>query len=177
MSYATPTQYLARYGADEATQLLADEESLLTKQLLLDAIAVAAGGTWTGTPTVDERAAATACLARLQRALDNASNLMNGHISSVYALPLAVTPDSAGTLEECCLALARVSLADDSENATERMDHAADNWRDWLRQVAARKVQLILANGGGQEASNSAATIHVGQAVSNVNWGSFGGVR
>lgn len=49
--YATPPQYLSDFGIDEALQLLRDEERLLTKQLLLDAIA----GTWTGTPSAPEK--------------------------------------------------------------------------------------------------------------------------
>jgi phage gp36-like protein len=177
VSYATPTQYLAKYGKDEALQLLADEEQLLTRTLLLDAIAVAAGGAWSGSPTAEEMQAGVDALERLTRALLNASNLMDGYISTVYTLPLTLTPALAGTLEDCCLALTRCALADDSDNATERMDKTCDAKLAWLRDVAARKVQLVVADGTGKEASTGSATARTGQASTGVAWDLFGGVR
>ena len=56
MAYATPQRFIQEYGLDETTQLLADEQQLLTSQLLSDALA----GSWTGTPSAAEQAATKA---------------------------------------------------------------------------------------------------------------------
>ena len=174
MSYATPTAYLQRYGLAEAVQMLADEEQLLTAQLLTDAIAVAAGGSWTGSPTAAEIAAAQAALARLERQLAMASNFMDGYLRAVVALPLPAGNANAGTLEECCAALTRCGLADDADNATERMDKCCDTWRAWLKDVAASRVQLISDTGTTPPSSGGART---GQAASGYCWDAFGSIR
>lgn len=170
MPYCTPSLYLRRFGTDEAVQLLADEEVLLTKTLLLDAIA----GAFTGTPTADEQAAALAALARLTRQLDIASNVMDGYLRAAVTLPIAVTDPVAGTLEECCATLTRCGLADDSDNYTERMAEACTTWRKWLIDVAAKRVQLVQPDGTPPAGARS---IRVGQACSNIPWDSYGGIR
>ncbi len=121
MAYATPTLIIQRFGLDEITGYLDDEQPLLTSQLLLDAIA----GTWTGTPSDAEKAAATDALARLTRQLQVTSNTMDGYLRSAVTLPLSDDDANAGTLEDCCMALARCSLADDTDNATDRWTSAA----------------------------------------------------
>lgn len=170
MPYATPNAFILRYGQDETVQLLADEQQLLTAQLLRDAIA----GSWTGTPSADEQAAALAALERLNRQLTVASNFMDGYLRSVVTLPLAADDANAGTLEDCCLALTRCGLADDSDNATERMDKCCDGWRAWLKDVAARRVQLVSSDGSAPPSSGG---VRSGQAVSRFDWRCFGGVR
>jgi phage gp36-like protein len=170
MPYTTPAAYLQRFGTDEAVQLLADEEALLTKTLLLDAIA----GSWTGSPSPEELAAAEAALARLERQLEIASNMMDGYLRSQVTLPIAVTDPVAGTLEECCAVLTRCGLADDSDNYTERMAEACKTWHKWLADVAARRVQLLQPDGTPPAATRSVRT---GQACSNIPWDLYGGVR
>lgn len=174
MPYATPTAYLQRFGLDEAVQLLADEEQLLTAQLLQDAIAVADGGAWTGTPSDAEKAAANAALARLTRQLAVSSNFMDGYLRAAVTLPLAPEDANAGTLEDCCLALTRAEVADDPDNATERMDAAAATWRTWLKDVARHVVALVGTDGSAPPPAGGART---GQATSAYNWGAFGGVQ
>lgn len=170
MPYATPAQYTSRFGLDEAAQLLGDEQALLTSTLLQDAI----NGTWTGTPSVAEQAAATAALARLTRQLLVCSNTMDGYLRAAVALPLAAGDANAGTLEDCCMALTRCALADDADNATERMDKAAETWRTWLTDVARNRVQLVGATGAAVPSSGGVRT---GQAGSSYAWDSYGGVR
>jgi phage gp36-like protein len=172
--YASSSQYLAKFGKAEAVQLLADEEALLTETLLVDAIAVAAGGTWTGTPSAAEQAAGTAALARLARQLTVSSNFMDGYLRSVVTLPLPVDDANATTLEDCCLTLARCGLADDADNATERMDKCCAEWRAWLKDVAAGRTQLITPAG---DSPAPAGRVRSGQALSGYDWGRFGGVR
>ena len=173
MPYAIPSAYIQRFGLDEAVQMLADEQQLLTSQLLLDAIAVEAGGDWTGTPTADEIAAAQSSLARLESQLQSSSNFMDGYLRAAVSLPLSADDANAGTLADCCLALSRVGLCDDTDNATDRMDKTADGWRAWLKDVAARRVQLIGAAG---EAPAPGGGMRSGQAASNFHWHRFGRV-
>ena len=169
MPYATPTQYLAKFGLDEAAQLLADEQRLLTAALLQDAIS----GTWTGTPSQAEQDAATAALARLTRQLTVSSSFMDGYLRSAVDLPLAAGDANAGTLEDCCMALARCGLADDSDNATTRVDECCKTWRAWLKDIGAGRVQLVGTSGNAPAKSGG---VRAGQAKSSFNWNGFGGV-
>lgn len=171
MPYATPAAYIARFGQAETVQQLADEEQLLTAQLLQDAIA----GTWTGTPSQAEQDAATGALVRLQRALDVQSNYMDGYLRSAVQLPLAAGDANAGALEDCCLSLARWSVADDDDNATERMAKAVEHWRAWLRDIAAGRVHLVAQDGATP--ASEVRGVRSGQAKSCYDWDSYGGVR
>lgn len=170
MPYTTPTAYLQRFGQAECVQLLADEQQLLTATLLQDAMA----GTWTGSPGQAEQDAATDALARLVRQLDVCSAFIDGYLRTVATLPLPEGSAQAGPLAECCLALARFDLADDSDNATDRIDEAAKTWRAWLRDVAAGKVLLVADDGS---AASSPGRVRTGQATTAYNWSMFGGVR
>jgi phage gp36-like protein len=170
MSYCTPAAYIARYGLAEAAQLLADKERTLTPQLLADALA----GTWTGSPTQAEKDVATAALARLVRQLQVKSDYIDGYLRTVAKLPLAGDSAALPTLEDCCGALTRGGLADDADQATERMTKTADNWRAWLTDISKRRVQLVGAAGEAPPSSGGART---GQATSAYDWSTFGGVR
>lgn len=167
MPYATPTQVIAEYGLTELAQLLADEQGLLTELLLTDAIAVAAGGLWTGSPSALEIAAAQTALARFNRKLETTSNFMDGFLRNAVTLPLAAGDANAGTLNECCMALVRAGLSDDPDNATERMDERAATWRTWLKDVARGTVQLV--NPAGQAVAGK-SRIRSGQAGSGYDW-------
>lgn len=164
MAYATPAQFIAKFGLEETTQLLQDEERLLTAQLLKDALA----GSWTGSPSADEQAAATDALTRLTDQLATSSNTMDGYLRAVVALPLAGDDGNSGTLRDCCLALARCGLADDCDNSTERMEAACATWRAWLKDVAARRVQLVNDSGAAPAVTRG---VRGGQARSGYDWG------
>ena len=167
MPYATPQQVLQEYGLKEITQLLTDEQALLTEQLLLDAIAVAAGGAWTGVPSQADKDAANAALARFNRKIETTSNMMDGYLRNAVTLPLAPGDANSGTLNECCMALVRCGLSDDPDNATERMDECCANWRTWLKDVSRGVVQLV--NPAGQTVAGK-SRIRTGQAASAFNW-------
>lgn len=167
MSYATPDRFIESFGLEETVQYLVDEQGLLTAQLLTDAIT----GVWTGSPSDEEKAAALAALARLMRKLATQSNLMDGYLRSSIVLPLSPADANAGTLEECCLALTRCAVADDTDNATERMDACCKDWRTWLRDVSTGKAKLAGADGQALAPSGGART---GQAASRYDWGAFG---
>ncbi|QDL55930.1 phage protein Gp36 family protein [Rhodoferax aquaticus] len=166
MAYATPQRFIQEYGLDETTQLLADEQQLLTSQLLSDALA----GSWTGTPSVAEQAAANAAKDRITRKLVTVSNFMDGYLRGAVTLPLSVNDANAGTLEECCIALVREGVADDSDNVTERIVDIADRWRTWLKDIQSGKVTLVTS--AGDEVPGR-GRVRTGQAASAFNWGAF----
>lgn len=170
-SYASAARYIQKFGLAEAVQMLADEERLLTSQLLTDCLA---GTQWSGSPTPDEKTAAGAALDRLNRQLAVSSNFMDGYLRSAVTLPLSPDDANATTLEDCCLALARCGLADDSDSATERMDECCKTWRAWLRDVAAGKIQLVTQSGGAPAASTKVRT---GRISSAFDWSRFGAIR
>lgn len=167
-AYASAQAYIERFGLAEATGMLADEERLLTPQLLQDAVA----GTFSGTPTAAQVAAGRAAAARLRRQLATVSNFMDGYLRSAVVLPMAAGDANAGTLEECCLHLTRFGLADDTDNATERMDTTAKMWRDWLRDVSQGKVQLVGVSG---QAAPSQGRTRTGKTRSRWDWTGYGG--
>jgi len=166
MAYATPQRFIQEYGLDETTQLLADEQQLLTSQLLSDALA----GSWTGTPSAAEQAAANAAKDRITRKLVTVSNFMDGYLRGAVTLPLSVNDANAGTLEECCIALVREGVADDSDNVTERIVDIADRWRAWLKDIQSGKVTLVTS--AGDEVPGR-GRVRTGQAASAYNWGAF----
>lgn len=170
MAYATPQRFIREYGLEETTQLLADEQQLLTSQLLSDALSVATGGVWTGSPSAADMAVAVAALDRLTRKLATSANFMDGYLRAVVTLPLAADDANASTLEDCNAALARCLLADDADNATERMDKCCDQWRVWLRDVQAGRVALV-TSAGAEVAGRG--RIRSGQATTGYNWGAF----
>lgn len=169
-TYATAAAYLRRYGLDEASQLLADEQRLLTPDLLQGALT----GLWPGSPSGPEMLAATEALQRLQRQLVVSSNFMDGYLRSAAVLPLAPADANAGTLEDCCMALTRFDLADDPDNSTERLDKIAERWRTWLRDVATSKVLLVGTEG---VVTPMRGRVRAGKVRSGFDWGSFGSGR
>lgn len=175
MPYATPEQYFSAFGLTEAVQMLADEEQLLTATLLKDALAVLADtGTWSGSPSAEEQAAGLAAAQRLLAKLASSSNFMDGYLRSAVTLPLAPENAAAGSLQDCCTALTRCALADDTDNATDRMDACCKTWRQWLADIASKKVTLVADDGSTPTTSGG---IRSGQATSAYCWDSFGGVR
>lgn len=176
MPYTTATSFIAKHGLDETTQLLADEQNLLTSQLLLDAISVDDMGYWTGEPSEAEIAAAQAALARINRQIETTSNFMDSYLRKAVSLPLAPADANAGTLEDCCLALVRCGLADDTDNATERMDKGCEMWRMWLKDVGRGLVELV-ATTGLPVAPNTSSGARFGKADTGYDWACFGGVR
>lgn len=180
MSYATPARFITDVDAEEATRLVLDVGRVLTFSLLLQAVGVAAGtGVWAPETTAPERVVAMAAHDTLVRKLRNASNYIDGYLRSAnVTLPLPTGDANAGTLEDCCVALARDELAGDAGVSTEVIVERAERWRKWLRDVAAGRSKLILE--GGEEVAAS-SSVRTGQAKTGFNWGAhsqgFGGYR
>ena len=134
MRYATASQLLARYAADEIAQR-ADTgvPSLVDGALLQQA---AAGADQSGY-SEEERLAAAAALSRIERALGDAEQTINTYLGGRYQLPLSQTPD---VLERIACQIARFVLYDDS--ATEQIKTLYQDAIKFLDSVATGKVQL-----------------------------------
>lgn len=80
---------------------------------------------------------------RVERALTDASALIDGYLRRRYALPLPTTP---AEVARCCRDIARHDLAKgEQKSPTEQMKDARKEAMDWLRDVADRRVDLDLA--------------------------------
>lgn len=158
MAYATASQYLEAFGADEAFQLLQDEERLLTPEKLLEAI----DGTLPDTDTSPEAAAARAALTRLDDELVNASRLMDGYFRRVVVLPLTQDQITQSPVRKCCLELTRCALMDDPGNLTDLAEKRCEQWIAWLRDVAAQRTTLVDGETGGR--------VVMGKLPSEYNW-------
>jgi phage gp36-like protein len=158
MPYATATQLLTRFSANEIAQR-ADrgDTRLVTAQLMTDA----AAGTSLAGYTAGEQAAAPKALAVVQRALDDARNTIDSHIGGRYPLPIAPVPE---ILERVACDLARFYLYDDQ--VTETIQKRFDDAMKLLRDVRDGKSQLG-PNGttGQQPVSNSGAELVSGARV------------
>lgn len=175
MAYTTPNRYCEEVGFDEARGQLMDEGRVLTVELLRQALDVAAGGSWSGATTVPERVVAQAAYDRLVRKLGTVSNYMDGYLRGAVELPLPPGDAALGTLEECCLALARDELASDADVSTDLIVKRADRWRKWLVDISNKTVQLVssTAEPGATFGSGKVVT---GQAKSGFDWSKFGAV-
>ena len=141
-TYCSPADYLAQFGASEAAMLLRDEQQLL-EQAWLEAL-VRNDQTVLLTLDASQLAVVDGALARLNQALTESANLINGYLRSAgVALPLAAEQVTQTTLRTCNAELARCWLMDDSDNATELAEKRCEQQRAWLRDVAARKVALL----------------------------------
>lgn len=160
MPYATATQLLTRFSANEIAQR-ADrgDVRLVTAQLMLD---VAAGASLAAY-SAGEQAAAAQALQVTQRALDDARNAIDSHIGGRYPLPIEPVPE---ILERVACDLARFYLYDDQ--VTETIQKRFDEAMKLLRDVRDGKSQLGPNGTTGEEpASNAGAELVSGGRI----WG------
>jgi phage gp36-like protein len=170
MPYATAQQLAQQYGVEEISQLVSDEESLVSEQMLSDALA---GNSLTGY-TTDEQAAIARAMNRINQVLAMQSNFMDSRLALRYALPLPFTTDqvNASPLLECCLALSRAALSDDDENMTTLVEKERDYWRDWLSDIA--KAKAIIPGLVITQSQDGVVNRHItGQAKTRVDWCEF----
>jgi len=169
LAYATPQQYSKRFGLTEAANLLAGDERLLTVDLLR---AVLAQGAMPAGTTQAENDVAAQALDQLIRALVTASNLMDGYLRAVATLPIPPEDANAGVLEECCCHLTRHSLSSASGTMTDAKEKENARWLGWLRDVSARRVQLIST--ATQQQAPGAGAVRTGRARSGFDWNAHG---
>lgn len=139
MPYATATQLITRFSANEIAQR-ADrgETRLVTAQLMTDA---AAGASLAGYSAAAQAAAAQA-LVVVQRALNDAQDTIDSHIGGRYPLPIAPVP---AVLERVACDLARYYLYDDQVTETVA-----------ARQKDAMKLLCSVKDGSAQLGPNGA---------------------
>lgn len=169
MPYTTPARFCTDVGYHETRVLLVDDGQVLTIELLQQVVAVVAGtGDWAPETTAPQKVVAMAAHDTLVRKLTNTSHYMDGYLrTGGVTLPLPEGDANAGTLEDCCTAIARDELADDSGVSSEDIVNRAARWRTWLRDIAAKRATLTQPDGGDVPSSSS---IRTGQAKTGFNW-------
>lgn len=154
--YATLTQLCTQYGYREVSQLLSDEDAPLTEQMLRDALANADVTSY----TPDEQAVIAVGMNRGNDALIRQSNFMDSKIATRYQLPLSDSAVAAAPLEECCLALTRAYLCDDSDNSSPIIEGGRTRWIKWLTGLARDETVIPgaakVAAGGTQNGYHTA---------------------
>lgn len=132
--YATVTQLLQRYNADEIAQR-ADQRipRLVTGEMLK----IAAEGGDLSSYTDEERAATLAALALVERTLQDARQTIDAYVGSRYQLPLTQAPE---VLERIACQLARFGLNDD--RATDQVKILREDSIKFLEQVSTGRIQL-----------------------------------
>lgn len=175
MAYTTPERYCEEAGFDEVRGQLLDDGRVLTVDLLKQALIVAAGGVWPDATTLPERLVAMAAHDTLLRKLTNVSNFMDGYLRAVVDLPLTPGDTALGTLEDCCVALARDEMSSDSDISTELVVTRAARWRKWLVDISNKTVALVSTSADSSTSFGSGKVL-TGQAKSGFDWSKFGAV-
>jgi phage gp36-like protein len=143
MSYASATELIDRFDAEEIAQRVDRSiPRLLTAELLR---AVAAGADLSDY-TVAEQSAAAAALASILRALTDADSTVDGYISSRVAVPLSSPPIVVSRL---ACDLARYFLYDDQ--VTETIQKRYDTAIAFFRDVASGRVSLGIDPGASAQ--------------------------
>lgn len=141
-TYCSPADYLAQFGASEAAMLLQDEQRTLEQSWIVALI----GSDQAMLATLDasQLAVVDGAFGRLNRALTESVNLINGYLRSAgLALPLSADQIAQTPLKTCNAELARCWLMDDSDNATDLAEKRCEYWRAWLRDISMRRVALL----------------------------------
>lgn len=161
MAYATLEQMIERFGLEEMSQLLVDEQDLLTGELLQAAL-----NDSVSSYSDQEQSAATYAINRADTIVDQQSDVMNTKLGTRYLLPLN-RPDN-GSIIECCLALSRAALSDDSSNISKLIMAERDNARKWLRDISESKAHL--PDERSHKSGGAEKKYHTRQPRSSVNW-------
>lgn len=157
MPYATATELLDRFDAEEIAQR-ADRSTprLVTAELLRAAAAGADLSAWTAA----EQAAATTALGLVNQALADADNTVDGYIAVRHAVPLASPPP---VVKRLVCDLARYFLYDDQ--ATETIQKRYDIAERFFRDVGAGKVSLGADLGAASQPAGGTVEIGSGGSV------------
>ncbi len=162
LPYATAAQFIQEFGQEETCHLLRDELPLLTEELLMEAL----DGRFAEGRSEEEQQQALAAAKRLQDAIVEAANWMDGYLMSAAPLPLTAQQIAAAPIKTCCLELTRCQLMDDDDNATEGTEKRCKRWISWLRDVADRTVRLVAEQKGS-------GGVVSGKLSSAYNWAAF----
>jgi phage gp36-like protein len=155
--YASATQLLERYSADEIAQR-ADPSvpRLVFGELLSHAVA----GDDLSDFSPEEQEAAWAALANIERALGDAEDTINGYIGTRYQLPLSQVPNIL-KLHAC--QIARVLLYD--EDATKQVSELYQSTVKYLHDVSSGRASLGLTEAGATAAPAASAEMVSSETV------------
>ena len=171
-TYCSPAEYLDQFGASEATMLLQDEQRTL-EQSWLEALI---GNDQATLATLDasQLAVVDGALTRLNRALIESANLINGYLRSAgLALPLSADQIAQTPIKTCNAELARCWLMDDSDNATDLSEKRCEQQRAWLRDISMRRVALLPTQNDAQP--NGVTEVRSGRSASrfDTDWSGY----
>lgn len=140
MSYATPADMVARYGAEDMAGIGMPDDIppgvMVSGELLRATID---GGDREGYAD-EQRLAADGTLARILGALEEASRRMDSYLQTRVTLPLGAEQVTASPMAGYCCDIARYLLQDD--RATEEPRKRYEQAILWLRDVAGGRVSL-----------------------------------
>ena len=158
MQYATPSQLINRFDAQELAQVAVPKEHVSIDAALLT-LTVNAGDR--SAYTADEIAAADAALVKINQALTDASGDIDAHLESRYQLPLSNVPLK---LEQVCCDIGRYNLYDD--HSTEHINKRYDDAIKYLVDVAKGAINLgIEDNNARPEAEDNVVDFDGGSNV------------
>lgn len=167
MTYATATDLLTRFGANEIAQRVdRGQPRLVTVELIT---AAAAGGDLSAFP-VGSVTRVQAGLVTVQRALQDADDTINSYINAKYKLPLSAVP---AVLNRVACDLARFYLFDDQvtdlikENKT-----AAIKWLDGVSK-GTNSLGVDAETGDQADSSDGAQLVTGGSVWKRENSGGF----
>lgn len=147
--YASAAQLLSRYSADEIAQRADVSVPPLVYGELLTA---AANGDDLSGYTPEEQAAAALALGKVNRALQDAQQTMDGYLGGRYQLPLTNAPE---VLERIACQLARFFLYDDQ--ATEMIEKGYKDSVDFLKGVSRGDISLGITEAGASAQHSATA--------------------
>lgn len=144
--YATATQFLVRYNAEEIAQRADESVPLMVSGEMLKV--AAAGGDLSGY-TPEEQEATLAALGKVERSLQDAEQTINTYVGTRYQLPLSQAPE---VLERIACQVARYVLYDDA--MTEQVRQLYTDSVKFLEGIATGKVQLGITDAGSKPAAS-----------------------
>lgn len=157
MPYATATNLINHFSAEEIAQRTDRELPRLVTAELLNA---AAAGADLSAYSADEQARVAAALALIEDKLLDAESTVNGFLASRYTVPLITVPRLVMTN---IYDLTRYALYDDM--ATEAITTRYNDAMKMLKLMADGKINLGVDVAGNKPATNQASQIHSGGRV------------
>lgn len=172
--YAAPIDLLTRFGADEIAELAfaPNQDGNIFPDNAGELLKLTLSGGDRGAWASDEQVAADEAKQRLEVAITDAANRINGYVSRVRTLPL-----SAEVIEESNLPLiqaniARYLLYDDG--ASEAVKEHFKDAIEWLKDVSKGNVSLGSQDEEEQEQEQASIGCSiVRQGNSRFNWDAY----
>lgn len=141
MSYATPDDLLAWYGAKELSEMATPDDLIMVPAALLR---LTLEGGDRESYSEEARKAADAAQIRITTTLEEAGFLMDGYLGHRFALPLAAETVLVSPLPRICGAITRYLLQDDGPQL--EVEQRYERCLEWLQSLAEGRV--ILGDGG-----------------------------